>query len=226
MPSSLDASNSDAERFGLLLRDYSAFVHPERCAEFAGLLSRFGLAQQEVLEQRRHNAERFNIFEALQVDEREMYHSRFLAYLLNPHARHDQGMLFLRAFLLEVLRLNMASVAPREVRVVTELWANGYVDIALDLPKVIVFIENKIFAGEQDRQLQRYREALGAQHKRGYLIFLTLDGRVSSSGCEDVSLSYLQLVAILEPLLPGLPERIRYSLEQYLQLCKRLAQET
>ena len=41
---------------------------------------------------------RFNIFDALRIVDREVKHSDFLAWLLDPNESHGQGGLFLRRF--------------------------------------------------------------------------------------------------------------------------------
>ena len=38
----------------------------------------------------------YNIFSVLNLENREIYHSRFLADLLNPNGLHNQGSLFLK----------------------------------------------------------------------------------------------------------------------------------
>lgn len=43
---------------------------------------------------------RFNLFEALNITKQEIRHSRFLAYLLDPHEAHGLGDRFLRGLLM------------------------------------------------------------------------------------------------------------------------------
>ena len=47
---------------------------------------------------------RFNIFDALGIARVEIRHSNFLAWLLTPGESHGQSDLFLKAFLMDVLR--------------------------------------------------------------------------------------------------------------------------
>jgi hypothetical protein len=115
--------------------------------------------------------DRFNIFEAIGMVSRELNHSQFLAYLLDPRRNHGLGGLFVKRLLQNVL-----SVADDEVKALMpisaielELWDLNrmtverewhHVDILLrDVDhKLVVVIENKIKLGEQAGQLQRYLE--------------------------------------------------------------------
>jgi PD-(D/E)XK nuclease superfamily len=49
------------------------------------------------------NLRAFNIFEVLRVQRRELQHSNFLAYLLDPSAGHGLGAAFLERFLAGVV---------------------------------------------------------------------------------------------------------------------------
>lgn len=133
-------------------------------------------------------AARFNVFQALGVSEKEVRHSAFLAYLLNPTAHHDQGTLFLTSFLrwLEIdyvqdkAVLNGARVYPE-----FDIGDLGRIDImVLHGTGQILSIENKVWAGEQPRQIERYQEwidkqaTIGAAAVEGSaVLFLTPDGR-------------------------------------------------
>src|SRR5947208_2961342 len=47
---------------------------------------------------------RFNIFDALGITRREIHHSNFLGFLLDPAESHKQGPLFLKAVLIDLLK--------------------------------------------------------------------------------------------------------------------------
>ena len=63
---------------------------------------------------------RFNIFDALGIARVEIRHSNFLAWLLDPAESHGQGLLFLRAVLMDLLR-----DAPVERRVLSPVELDG-----------------------------------------------------------------------------------------------------
>lgn len=76
----MNGDNDQIRRMRALLRD------------FKPLLDR-------LKDQRRQTASRFNVTEAFGVTRDELVHSQFIAYLLNPTERHDQGDVFLSLFL-------------------------------------------------------------------------------------------------------------------------------
>lgn len=189
----------------------------------------------------RLSAERFNVFEALSIDRREVYHSRFLAYLLNPRQTHDQGAVFLKAFLQAVRsKMNvgvpeewLASLNYEDCRVTPERGAEaaGRIDLVLEFPcGTRIAIENKVDHFEGNRQLPRYREWLDkccGTFGQQVLVFLTPDGRGSVDDCgEYVRLSYQDLAEALAAAVGACPPTsnpLLSVLHQYIQLCRHLA---
>jgi hypothetical protein len=140
------------------------------------------------------NHERFNVFTTLlDLGDEVFLHTRFLHCLLDPNGHHDCGSKFLNLFfetLSEHPPLNHdASPATLSVRCVHPPWAvgkevacdSGRIDLLLAQPDYGIAIENKIFAREQDEQLACYSEHLLARYGKGFVLFLTLDGRASAT---------------------------------------------
>lgn len=124
-----------------------------------------------------------NIFEMLNVGERETIHSRFLGYLLDPNSTHGLGTSFLEYFLLclsefveeslipdipvSSLDLDMANVtcewiAPKEKK----SDPSQRIDVIVEVPyktdgKLILAIECKVNAAQSDSQLKNYDFILG-----------------------------------------------------------------
>jgi hypothetical protein len=129
----------------------------------------------------------FNIFEVLGLAHSEVRtHSALLAYLLNPSEGHNQGTVFLKAFV-ELLRerekpLAAPSVLPenttREWSCHPELYLKswGLADIVIRAPNSLILIENKIYAGDQHRQLYRYWQYALEQKVPYLLVYLTPHG--------------------------------------------------
>ena len=115
---------------------------------------------------------RFNIFTILRREDDEVYlHSRFLAELLDPDGDHCQGDALLDAFLrqigIEGFRMESVSVR-REYQ---------DIDILVTNEDQAIIIENKVYAQDQKRQLERYYRAMrreGSEVVR--VVYLTLDG--------------------------------------------------
>lgn len=114
----------------------------------------------------------FNIFSILRSKGDEVnVHSNFIHELLNPLGSHRKEKEFLKKFL-EVVGIKGFDCA--EVQLHKE---QGKIDILIHNKTQAIIIENKIWAGDQDRQLERYYQKI---QKRGFsevwVIYLTLRG--------------------------------------------------
>lgn len=150
----------------------------------------------------------FNIFQLCGVGSTEMRHSQILADLLDPQGSHGFGAVFLKAFF-EITGLT--NMHPKNMRVETELaFENGRMDLVISnwKDREFVVIENKIFARDQDKQLQRYEKWLekNAGKKEGKaallkgktaLLYLTLSGHAASNaeGVNYKKISYEKEIA-------------------------------
>ena len=184
-------------------------------------------------DQRQKTAARFNVFEALDLD--EPAHSRFIAYLLDPTKRHDQGDIFLISFL-KCLGLNFcpSSTQGAEVSPEFDLGRYGRIDIHIRLADgQIILVENKIDAPEDTDQLAKYQDWLQCQDSSPkfphHLVFLTPKGHRPSSARrpEDVTCgSYSLLSDWIEANSRFSPERLRLVLEQYAEICRQIGEST
>ncbi|MGF1907264.1 PD-(D/E)XK nuclease family protein [Aliivibrio salmonicida] len=117
----------------------------------------------------------YNLFSVLRSDSDEVrLHSRFLADILNPKGSHNYGKVFLTDFL---LRQSIEITGQ-----ITVDYEYKNIDILIRSKDTAVIIENKIYAGDQDKQLQRYHQTMCSEgYKNIYLFYLTLDGKDPSS---------------------------------------------
>jgi hypothetical protein len=134
----------------------------------------------------------FNVFRLCGVDHYETMHSKILAEFLSPQGSHGQGECFLEAFsgkLKEWFRFDgsftKAATVSTEITEYIKDERIGRVDIILEdkTTKSACIIENKIYAGEQPDQLDRYAKWL-EKERAGWktsLIFLTLNGKAAWS---------------------------------------------
>ena len=136
-------------------------------------------------------ADEFNIFQILGVEKLEARtHTPFLVNLLNPQGTHAQGKLFYKHFI-HTLPLassdsnKLLNIEPDDLEVIGEkAIPGGFIDIFIYHRKrhnrFCVIIENKLYAGDQDKQLERYynyaKEVINLPVKDIYLIYLK-DGR-------------------------------------------------
>jgi hypothetical protein len=186
------------------------------------------------------HAPRFNLFQLLDVAREERRtHSTFLAELLNPEGSHGQRDLFLKTYFEHCWQKAGFEDFPRPDRelnavrwiIETEKGTSfGNMDLVVSSPElqVVLVIENKIYAREQEQQLQRYA-AWMQQIYTGYskaLVFLTPDGRaaLTSGGSEYYRLSYREDIRQwLERAMPMIQApRVRETVAQYLEVVTTL----
>ena len=200
-----------------------------------------GQAQQE---ERNRKGENYNLFSILSIERYELKHSALIANLLDPKGSHGCGDAFLRAFFEIALKGTAypfeSSTPPDSC---TEYYTGpiaddtgGRIDILVKSSRYGLIIENKIYAGDQDKQLTRYdnygKETFGAG---GYLlVYLTLYGydaskeSTATKSAEEVG--YLRL-SYAEDILRWLEQCVRLadnkplvreSLNQYIRTIKQL----
>ncbi len=189
---------------------------------------------QEIKSEWARTADRFNIFEALDVQRAELRHSAFLAYLLDPLARHDQDIRFLRSFLKLMCKLDAPDTRLRRARISREwdIGDGGRLDIVIQIPgDPIVVVENKIGASEQDAQISRYQKWIKKQQQikkdgNSCILFLTPDGcrprtEDSTSRVPVICQSYSDLIVWLNSM-DGLPPKIEIIRNMYVMTCKMI----
>lgn len=152
--------------------------------------------------------EALNIFSALGVADREIRHSRFLAWLLNPKGTHGFGAQFLAAFLGHVCSkdgkaLRAPQFAIDETEVICE--ADRVDLLIINRPaRFLCAIENKIRIEQGEGQLTRYRRKLEAEYRDWTcrFVFLTLQGERPADPAYR-PLSYIDVLAVLGRVAPA-----------------------
>ena len=200
--------------------------------------------EQAQQEERNRKGENYNLFSILSIERYELKHSALIANLLDPKGSHGCGDAFLRAFF-EIALKDLAypfedCTLPHSY---TEYYTGpisgdtgGRIDILVKSSHYGLIIENKIYAGDQDKQLTRYdnygKKTFGAD---GYLlVYLTLYGcdaskeSTATKSAEEVG--YLRL-SYAEDILRWLEQcvqladnkpLVRESLNQYIRTIKQL----
>ena len=202
--------------------------------------------EQAQQEERNRKGENFNLFSILSIERYELKHSALIANLLDPKGSHGCGDAFLRAFFEIALK---GTAYPFEDCTLPHSYTEHYtgpisgdtggrIDILVKSKSSHygLIIENKIYAGDQDKQLIRYdnygKEIFGAD---GYLlVYLTLYGydaskeSTATKSAEEVG--YLRL-SYAEDILRWLEQcarlaydkpLVRESLNQYIRTIKQL----
>lgn len=188
----------------------------------------------------RLKGENFNIFSILNMEHKENgTHSAFLGELLNPNGSHSKGNLFLQLFLQTIdnntINLDKAIVT-LEKHIGFRDDANllgGRVDIYITDQVNSICIENKIYAGDQNVQLQRY---CNHNKENNTVYYLTLSGSDASPESKGeliadrdyYCISYKNdIIDWLEACLKESAEEpiLRESIRQYIILLKRLTNQ-
>lgn len=149
------------------------------------------LARDPRLERLKAPLSSLSLFRACGIEGNEVLHSRLLATLLDP--RHHSGAeAMLRDLLVKVIdegdlepefERRLGEVAREPWRDVVVRVEHHFIDVVVEISlkgrAVVVGIENKIYAGEQERQIARYQEALTRVYPgwEDVIVFLTPSGR-------------------------------------------------
>ena len=126
---------------------------------------------EEVLNDQQYN---FNVFSILRNDCDEVnLHSRFLYEILNPNGSHKKGDIFLQLFLSVV---GLSDFITTENSTIFEKEYRG-IDILIKNKNRAIIIENKIYAKDQDKQLERYYKIIESEGFDNIkIIYLSLYG--------------------------------------------------
>lgn len=191
------------------------------------LLERF-LIDNGLLRQLESRISEFNVFEAVGMVNRELRHSDFLAFLLNPAQKHNHGDRFLKAFLIRALRSSPETVvdllkielANLSAAVVERESQNIDILIHDEANGIVCVIENKLLSGEHSDQLNRYlRQASNRFPNLKLLIpvFLTPDGS-SPSDAESpyIPMSYGDIAALIDDMQQHEASRLNRDLNTFM----------
>jgi hypothetical protein len=168
---------------------------------FENLFSGFRAVQKVGFQLEKQIASQYNIFEVLNIRHLETKtHTPFLYDLLNVHGGHSQGVLFYERFIEMVFIENSAivkSFIPNNYnlwRVIEEQYIGkingerGFIDIFIENKSVhqpfAIIIENKIYAGDQPKQIEKYYEyalSKGYSKEQILVIYLTPSGTLPNT---------------------------------------------
>ncbi len=126
-------------------------------------------------------ANKFNIFRTLKLSNQELKHSRFLAWLFDPHETHSLGDYPLKEFLKSLPLLEERAPSIFDI----DGWELTDTDVFLETDKIdillvnhskkfIYVIENKIWTKDHDQQLKRYKNLIDKRFPKYTKVFLYL----------------------------------------------------
>jgi len=126
-------------------------------------------------QQRQRGLNNYNLLTAvLSPSDEVRLHSRMLYSLLNPNGKHFQGSLFLESFLkmleFDDFEMNLDNC------IVKKEYEN--IDLYISDGNRHIIIENKIYAGDQEAQIERYIEIIKKENPKAEglaVVYLSLD---------------------------------------------------
>lgn len=179
-----------------------------------------------------------NIFSILRMEDFEIRHSNFLAWLFDSDCNGEIGNYCLKVFLKKLKNISDAFsninlniffknkyIVKREVK---------YKDILIESgeSKKVIVIENKIYSSEHSNQLNRYYNDVMQDEKYAeydkYFVYLTLGGEMPEQ-MEDrttwVPFSYRQILEILQDLLNKKINKLSTNIQLLIQDYKEILED-
>lgn len=198
------------------------------------------LTSEDLAELNAKSDNKFNIFQALKLQNNEVKHSNFLGWLLTPFESHNLMDCFLKE-LLKIALQNDTSLVDiilsdlTDSKVTLEKMANDgrRMDIFIESPrnKLVCVIENKVWSGEGCNQLEDYRDYIlnhdnYKDYKHKIFLFLT---PYKYSLCEDykgyIRINYGDILKAINNLMKQygclLDDDVKIFIEHYKKMVER-----
>lgn len=198
------------------------------------------LTSEDLAELNAKSDNKFNIFQALKLQNNEVKHSNFLGWLLTPFESHNLMDCFLKE-LLKIALQNDTSLVDiilsdlTDAKVTLEKMANDgrRMDIFIKSPrnKLVCVIENKVWSGEGCNQLEDYRDYIlnhdnYKDYKHKIFLFLT---PYKYSLCEDykgyIRINYGDILKAINNLMKQygclLDDDVKIFIEHYKKMVER-----
>jgi hypothetical protein len=246
---------NDITSIEILLAEYNALklnFQQERIKEdipkYEALLDDFSAMKKEYYNWNRKKAERYNIFHILNIRHGETKtHTPYLINLLNPKASHAHGLLFFNLFINAIAPeskkhlykdLKVSNLRVKEEKSTEDGRLDIFIESFGTKERFVIVIENKINAGDQEKQLSRYYnhcKKIGFTDDNILLIYLTKNGTEASdfsmqsekrerlkTSCVLVNMSYRHDVKkIMEKYIEELQsKKVKFIAQQYLDIIK------
>ena len=166
--------------------------------------------QNSILKIEQTNKNKFNIFKVLKLDNYEIRHSNFLAWLLNPEETHNLGYEFIKEFFKSYADIDWSE--EEFVNVETEVLTNKNrrIDILITGKNFLCVIENKYGSCEHDEQCKHYKDFIYSSKNyknipKKYFVFLDIempDEKTLNGALKDYyPITYREVYAILKNIL-------------------------
>jgi hypothetical protein len=171
----------------------------------------------------------FSLFDVLGVENNELVHSNFLAWLLTPNENHGLGTTFIKKTLKLIasrsrfLNINDLDFGKLQVNR-EESGEQGRLDIRIFDPSGLFqcVIENKIKSAEGERQTLRYFEEWSGYYQKEMFVFLSLDPNQKPLAKENyVTINYEDIRSLLLESNPTV-HKTKYLIKNYLNTLEQI----
>lgn len=205
------------------------------------------LLLSEELEELSNLTSDFNIFNALKLQNNEIRHSNFLSWLMTPYETHKLGAYFLKEFLKTAIKefslneniyLGLQDIAFFNLEDAEIRREYKNIDLLIISPQnnFVCVIENKIWSGEHDCQLEKYAGIVETEFKDYKKLYIYLAPDID---CDEllyrakenvaqvyyVPMSYEQVYKALEKTLrfkaSNMTNDVRTFVEHYKKMIER-----
>lgn len=172
----------------------------------------------------------FSFMRIFDIEQNELVHSNFLAWLFDPLGSHGLGSQFGEKFLKKVAskteNLDLSIMDPAKSIVEREVSGDeSRLDIRIHDPSDYFqcVIENKILSGEGADQTDRLFRNFHGKSQTEVFVFLTLKKREKPMNSNFVSLTYHEVLPILQSLLQVSPSaETTFLIRNYVSTLERL----
>ena len=162
---------------------------------------------QKLLEKLTECIGHFNTFKVLRIEKHEIRHSNVLAWLMNPHASHGIGKMFLEKLIQIITHQNHSKIKAHNIDLsnfeILREWSHIDILAINNSEKLVILIENKIKAEESKGQLEKYLNTVRETYPDFSIIpvFLTLDRKPTKADLGYMLISHADILKILKELL-------------------------
>ena len=207
----------------------------ENIKHLLGLVGKISEKNNEILDA---TGGRFNMFRVCGVNHYENTHSAIIAEFLNPKGSHGLKSKLLECFI-ETLGndFKIQNFDCESAQIITEYSTDqGRIDLFIkDNQNKAIIIENKIYAGDQWKQLKRYDIYANDKYKKGnyQILYLTLNG-VEASKQSRKGVDYYLPISYAENIIMWLEKcvaiasrfpMVRETVIQYINHLKQLTNQ-
>lgn len=212
------------------------------------LLSRCEAIVDEYQSLEKSSGKGYNLFSVLGVYDEEVLHSKVIASLLDINGKHRQGNIFLKEFInvcygqdcydfdIESYSI-VCEKAIGSVKIDEEYSDGGRIDIFIsDKYGHHIIVENKIYAGDQEQQLERYNKHRGIGTPPAPILYLSPFGKKPSKNSygklkEDDDYKCISYKEHIHNWLTkctklDIPDYLKHSIENYINLVDRITKQS